>query len=125
LFTVTASRRRRSGPSRHGGLREARRPEPEVLSVQESGAFLGTTGAAAGRRGRGRGGQHAVRGRAHQGTDEEFHQHVPDRLGRVRPVLFAVRVHHIVRELSVDSGRRLLHLLEMVSVRTVAHGRRQ
>jgi len=125
LFTVTASRRRRPGPSCHGELREARRPEPKILSVQEGSALLGATGAATGRRGSGRSRQHAVRGRAHQGTDEEFHQHVPDRPGRVRPILSAVRVHHIVRKLSVDSGRRLLHLLEMVSVRTVAHGRRQ
>lgn len=110
----------------HGELRGTTGPGPaQVLLLPESGAFLGATGAASGRGGRGRGGQHAVRGRSHQGADEELHQHIPDGAGRVRPVLPAVRVHHIVRELSVDRGRRLLHLLEVVPVRAVAHRRRE
>lgn len=104
----------------HGKLRKTYRREPEILFLPEGRALLGTTGPTAGRRGRGRGGKHAVRGRAHQGTDEEFHQHVLNCTGRVRPILPVVRIHHIVRELSVDRGRRLLYLLEVVSVRTMA-----
>lgn len=95
------------------------------MLLPESGALLGATGAASGRRSGGSGGQHAVRGRTHQGADEELHQHVSNCPGRIRPVLSAVRVHHIVRELSVDRGRRLLHLLEVVSLRAVAHRRRE
>lgn len=111
-------------PNDHGELRGVDRSRPaEVLLLPESRALLGATGAASGRRGRGRGRQHAVRGGAHQGADEELNQHVSDRTGRLRPVLLAVRVHHIVRELSVDRRRGLLHLLEMVSIWAVAHRR--
>lgn len=107
-------------------MRGIYRPGPaEVLLLPEVRALLGATGAAAGRRDRGRGRQHAVRGRADQRADEELHQHVSDRAGRVRPVLSAVRFHHIVRELPVDRGLSLLHLLEMVPVWTLAHRRSQ
>lgn len=82
---------------------------------------MGTTSAAAGGCGCGRGGQHVVRSGADAGADEELDQHVPDRVGRIRPVLPAIRVHHIVRELPVDRGCRLLHLLEMVPIRAVAY----
>lgn len=107
-------------------MRGATRPGPaEVLLLPEVRALLGATGATAGRGGRGRGRKHAVRGRADQGADEELHQHVSDRPGRVRPVLSAVRLHHIVRELPLDRGLGLFHLLEVVSVRTLAHRRSQ
>lgn len=106
----------------HGQLRGTHRPGPEVLFLPESRPLLGATSTAAGRRGRRRGGQHAVRRGADQRANEELHQHLFDRPGRVRPVLLAVRVHNIFRELLVDRGGRLLHLLEVVPVRSVAHG---
>lgn len=105
----------------HGELHGTNRSVPEVLLFPEVCALLGSTGTSTGRRSRGRRGQHAFRCGAHQGTDEELHQHVSDRTGRVRSVLSAVRVDYIVRKLHMDLGRRLLLILEVVSVRTLAH----
>jgi len=117
---------RSTDPNDHGKLCGISYARPtEVLLLPENRALLGATGTAAGRSSRRRGGQHVIRGGAHQRTDEEFHQHISHRVGRVRPVLFVVCIHHIIRELPVDRGRRLLHLLEVVSVWIVAHRRCQ